>query len=74
MVQQIITVSFLRKPLVFREILRAQWEDGTKPLLGASTPTYHIMLIPNIFCVAIGGRELKLCIGSPGGPFASVGD
>jgi len=49
MVQQIITVSFLRKPLVFREILRAQWEDGTKPLLGASTPTYHIMLIPNIF-------------------------
>jgi hypothetical protein len=70
MVQRIITVSFHQRPLVFREILRAQREEDIKPPLGPSTLTYHIMLIPNIFCVAIRGRELKLCIGSPGGPFA----
>jgi len=74
MVQQIITVSLRRRPPGFREILRARRGEGTKPLLGASTPIYHFMLIPNIFCVAIRGRELKLCIGSLGGPFASVGD
>jgi len=68
MVQRIITVSFHQRPLVFRELL--QREEDIKPPLGPSTLTYHIMLIPNIFCVAIRGRELKLCIGSPGGPFA----
>jgi len=73
MAQHIITVSFRRRPLVIREILRARREEGTKPPLGPSTPTYHITLIPNIFCVAIRGRELKLRIGSPGGPFAFVG-
>jgi hypothetical protein len=74
MVQRITTVPFPRRPLVFREILRARREEGTRPFLGPSTLTYHIMLLPNIFCVAIRESELRLCIGSPGGPFATVGD